>query len=68
MEYIRDYLRFKGHKDFLESHLNVANQVYLMYDIATCGPDPYEFVNPSDKDIDLYFEKLQLQYSNIIGG
>ncbi|MFY0521073.1 helix-turn-helix domain-containing protein [Lysinibacillus sp. UGB7] len=66
VEYIRDYLRYKGHGKFLDSHLNIAEAVYLMYDIATCGPDPFEEVNPTDGDIDIYFMRLYRQYKEII--
>ena len=65
VEYIRDYLRFRGHGKFLDRHLNVPYTVYLMYDIATCGPDPFEDVNPTDEDIDIFFEKLYHEYSEL---
>lgn len=65
IEYIRDYLRFRGHQKFLDSflNLNIPHQVYLMYDIATCGPDPFEEVNPTDEDIDIFYEKVYREIS-----
>ncbi|MFG3435040.1 helix-turn-helix domain-containing protein [Lysinibacillus fusiformis] len=65
VDYIRDYLRFRGHSKFLDRHLNIAQAVYLMYDIATCGTDPFEEVNPTDRDIDIYFERLYRQYKDV---
>lgn len=65
VEYIRDYLRYKGHSKFLNEHLFVPNQVFLMYDIANCGPDPFEIVNPTDVEIDKYFEEFYRDYTNI---
>ncbi|MCB5237156.1 helix-turn-helix domain-containing protein [Niallia circulans] len=57
VEYIGDYLLFRGHGKFLDSHPNTPQMVYLMYDITTSGSNPSEKVSLTDKDIERFFEK-----------
>lgn len=52
VDYIRDYLNYKGHQKFLDSYPYVPDHVYLMCDVDNCGP------NPTDEDIDVSFGKL----------